>query len=399
MAPQQQKPGTAVATLDYFLHGTLHEARTVLEAATAVLRVRDASETAGPAGDAASASEDTGEAPKETDDEPPESWGIASGGANPAERPPPPKAGEPPPPPPPEAARRPPDAAAPTPAPWAPGAKLTTAQVREIRRTYRPNENTAALVKQYNVTATTILNIVNRITWTDLAPEPGEYMPPAADAGAAGRPARKAAGPGKEQKPPEREPQPRPLPRAAARPAGPGSGRRAGSQRGPKPRRPGPTGAKLTEAQVLAIRATYRPGHDLKALAAANNVSETTIQSIINRTSWKHLPPVPGEHAGVAGAPRPPASARPAGNKIRPAPPAAAKPAAPPQGGRRRTGATTDTPPEIAREIARLTPESINSIRSQYKASGAVSRIARHFGISIDTVRAIGLSHTRSQRS
>lgn len=59
--------------------------------------------------------------------------------------------------------------------------KLTEAQVREIRRAYRPGGKTRTLAKKYGVSATSILHIAQRRSWNHLEPGPGEYMPPPAD--------------------------------------------------------------------------------------------------------------------------------------------------------------------------------------------------------------------------
>jgi hypothetical protein len=47
--------------------------------------------------------------------------------------------------------------------------------------------------------------------------------------------------------------------------------------------------AKLTEAQVLEIRSLAK-STAVKQLAIKYNVTTVTIRSVINRTTWKHLP-------------------------------------------------------------------------------------------------------------
>jgi len=50
--------------------------------------------------------------------------------------------------------------------------------------------------------------------------------------------------------------------------------------------------AKLTEAQVLTIRAEYRPGvrgYGAQALGAKYGVDKASIQRIINRKTWTHI--------------------------------------------------------------------------------------------------------------
>ncbi len=49
-------------------------------------------------------------------------------------------------------------------------------------------------------------------------------------------------------------------------------------------------GAKLTEAQVLAIRAEYQPGRGVwKRLARKYGVSDVMIRNIVLRKSWQHI--------------------------------------------------------------------------------------------------------------
>lgn len=48
--------------------------------------------------------------------------------------------------------------------------------------------------------------------------------------------------------------------------------------------------AKLTEADVLEIRAGYRHGLGYIGLAKEYGVGKTTIEAIITRRTWKHLP-------------------------------------------------------------------------------------------------------------
>lgn len=49
--------------------------------------------------------------------------------------------------------------------------------------------------------------------------------------------------------------------------------------------------AHLTAAQVLAIRAAYQAGEAIQsALAVQYGVGQSTVQRIVTRASWKHLP-------------------------------------------------------------------------------------------------------------
>jgi Mor family transcriptional regulator len=47
--------------------------------------------------------------------------------------------------------------------------------------------------------------------------------------------------------------------------------------------------SKLTEADVVAIRAAHEAGELNTDLAIRYNVSKLTISKIVNRRSWKHI--------------------------------------------------------------------------------------------------------------
>lgn len=48
--------------------------------------------------------------------------------------------------------------------------------------------------------------------------------------------------------------------------------------------------SKLTEVDVLKIRAARAAGDSLKTIAARHEISEPTVSEIANRRKWKHLP-------------------------------------------------------------------------------------------------------------
>ena len=48
--------------------------------------------------------------------------------------------------------------------------------------------------------------------------------------------------------------------------------------------------AKLTEAQVIHIRARCANGESVRSVASAYGVSRTSIRMIIQRRTWSHIP-------------------------------------------------------------------------------------------------------------
>ena len=178
---QDTTPNRAVLTLDYFLQAGLDEARIVLQTAQAVVRDREAAGRTEPPGPGSATEEQDEPAPgaekgeasrppaRTASEDPPAPAAAPATTENPAQ----------------QVQTRPATGKPETPAQKKPAKlknaraeKLTAAQVREIRRTYRPNKNTKALAKKYSVTENTIRSVANRTTWDDLAPQPGEYQPP-----------------------------------------------------------------------------------------------------------------------------------------------------------------------------------------------------------------------------
>lgn len=50
--------------------------------------------------------------------------------------------------------------------------------------------------------------------------------------------------------------------------------------------------ARLTAADVIAIRRAYRAGVSIATLAKRRNMSRRAIGKIVKRETWAHLPPV-----------------------------------------------------------------------------------------------------------
>ena len=344
-------PSRSALTIDYFLHANLDEAGMVLQAAQAVVRHRESSTQSTPPEPGSSTDDDDDPAPP-------------AGGGGPA-----PAAGHAPetaPAPPPQVESEPngkPDTAGTT----AQGNKLTAAQVRNIRRRYRPGEG-AALADKHGVTEKTIQRIARRETWSHLPPAGDEYHPT---------------------------------------------------------RRPGQPYKKLTATKVREIRRGYRSREDAAPLAKKHGVTKQTILDVIRRTTWKALAPEPGEYdpetENAVPAPRtasgpesPSSTAGPDANGTNPpatsdrepkaTPPlrrkaladraAGATPRAdtPARAAQNRQNRQTATPPrtrQVAAEIRRLGPESISSIRERIADEVPIRRIARDFGISEDAVTSL----------
>ena len=295
---------------------------------------------------------------------------------------------------------------------------LTDTQVRDIRRRYQPGETARTLAREYGRTLKTIQEIACRGSWKHLPPEPGEYRqtdpatsgktpPPASPAETPPRPAAATA-------PKKDEP-------AAAAAAGTNTGaaatsrpahtpaaeppkkttpaRQAGVEKHVKERITTPT---LTQTQVREIRRAYRPGGKTKALAKKYGVSTNTILNIARRRSWNHLEPGPGEYmpppadgdkpaTAPAEPPRPPrrrARAQTATPAAKAEPTAAPKP----NGAGRNTPQAAPADHVAARintEKQHLSPDSIRSIRERAADDVPPRRIARDFGISEETVRAL----------
>ena len=297
-----------------------------------------------------------------------------------------------------------------------PRTKLTEAQVREIRRRYQAGASTA-LAPQYGVDARTIRTIACRGSWKHLPPEPGEYLqadPPPAETSAptpATKPtpaslAERAPRPAAATTPKKSDP-------AAPAPANVSTG--AGAAPSTKPPKTTATrhrtdvdarrkrtgrATKLTEAQVREIRRAYRPGGATKALAKKYGVSTANILSIAQRHTWNHLKPMPGEYippankekpaAGPEHPPPPRRHVAPRTTRTEATPAATATSKA---NGTRQINHTNarsrPIAPHIAAEKKRLTPDSIRSIRERAADDVPPRRIARDFGISEETVRAL----------
>ncbi|MYK88311.1 MAG: hypothetical protein F4018_08165 [Acidobacteria bacterium] len=294
---------------------------------------------------------------------------------------------------------------------------LTEAQVRDIRRRYRPGETTSALAHEYGRSLKAIGAIARRETWKHLPPEPGKYHqskttpsktpPPASPAETAPLPAAATAPKKRESAAPAaadtntgtaattratRTP-------AAEPPKKTTPARQAGVHRRGKGRTAAP---KLTEAQVREIRRAYRPGGKTKALAKKYGVSATNILKIAQRRSWNHLEPGAGEHtpppaesdkaAAAAAEPPPPPRRHIRAQTATPDTRAEPTTAPKPNGAARNTARSAPANHAAARvnaEKQRLSPDSIRSIRERAADDVPPRRIARDFGISEETVRAL----------
>ena len=146
---------------------------------------------------------------------------------------------------------------------------------------------------------------------------------------------------------------------------------------------------RLTESDVRAIRAGYRPGDRISALAERYATSRVSIIEVLNRRTWNHLEPAPGEYdppEDMRGTGRVekkgraavtvPATQRPGGTE-----PGA--PAARPQP--RRTAKTRTT----ARQKKPLGEDEVRAIRRAYRPGVRLSRMEDKFGVHGMTVISI----------
>ena len=148
------------------------------------------------------------------------------------------------------------------------------------------------------------------------------------------------------------------------------------------------------------IRRTYRPNKNTKALAKKYGVTENTIRSVANRTTWDDLAPQPGEYqppdrpAKKQDETPPTTPSRSNRNTVE----ATAEGRGKDANGSRKGPPTAGSPPvqtknirkaEEAQEIARLSPDSITNIRERLADKVPVKRIARDFGVSTDTIAAL----------
>ena len=146
---------------------------------------------------------------------------------------------------------------------------------------------------------------------------------------------------------------------------------------------------RLTESDVRAIRAVYRPGHRISALARRYRTSRVSIIEVLNRRTWNHLEPAPGEYD-------PPDEMRstrrvekkgravvtvPATPKLDQTQPSA--PAAKPEPQRRAKTRTAN------RQKKPLGEETIRAIRRAYRPGVRLSQMEEKFGINGMTIISI----------
>ena len=305
---------------------------------------------------------------------------------------------------------------------------LTEAQVRDIRRRYQPDESARALAEEYGRSLKAIQEIACRGSWKHLPPEPGEYRQPDPTASNKTAPAPLTAPTPKDTTgtsptAPPSTPAPEKSEPAAPAPGNTKTSASAGAttkpartpaaepqkktaperQAGAQTRSKGKiTTPKLTEAQVREIRRAYRPGGKTRALAKKYGVSPSNILNIAQRRSWNHLepelgeympPPGDGDKAAAAPAEPPPPSPRHAAAQTA-TPTAKAEPTTTSNANgasrvKRATEPGRPAAPHVAAEKKRLSADSIRSIRERAADDVPPRRIARDFGISEETVRAL----------
>ena len=146
---------------------------------------------------------------------------------------------------------------------------------------------------------------------------------------------------------------------------------------------------RLTESDVRAIRAAYRPGDPIATLARRYGASRVSIVEVVNRRTWKHLEPAPEEY-------HPPEDVR-GTRRIEPKGRAAATvPARPGHSERKPPRPATRTEPQRRAKAAASKPqkkpfseEEIRAIRRAYRPGVQLSRMTEKFGAKGMTILSI----------
>jgi hypothetical protein len=208
-----------------------------------------------------------------------------------------------------------------------PTSVLTEAQVLEIRRRYATEDSHAAqLAREYGVWPNAVWMILHRITWDHLPPVDGEL-------GSAVT-------------------KPRPWLTGQANPA-----------------------ARLTEVQVREIRRRYLAEElTITDLAGQYGMRLYAIYALLNRQTWAHLPPQPGEATRTRTAKE---AAELRDRKFRQPGVTRKK--------RSDAGIPTHRPPGNTK----LSPDQVRAIRRRHAAGATGAALAAIYGVSGSLISAI----------
>ena len=146
---------------------------------------------------------------------------------------------------------------------------------------------------------------------------------------------------------------------------------------------------RLTEKDVRAIRAVYRPGDPIRALAEHYRTSRVSIIEVLNRRTWKHLEPAPGEYdppKEMRGTRRVEQKGRAVVTVPRTATQRRTKPPAPAPTPEPRRRARTQT---SSRQKKPLDEDTVRAIRRAYRPGARLSQMEEKFGINGMTVISI----------
>lgn len=229
------------------------------------------------------------------------------------------------------------------------GRRLTENDVRELRTTYRPGDRITALAERYRASRVSIVEVLNRRTWTHLEPRPGEYDPP-----------EEMQGTRRVEKKGQRTvvtvpAAPRPAKTAPPAPVGtpepPRTAKKNALKKRPK---------QLDENTVRAVRRAYRPGARLRHLEEVFGLTGGTITAIANRSTYSEYPTADNEY-------EPPPDIR--GTRRREPGPVA-------------TTQEREPLPIHRTDTKHLTPEAIRAIREAIDDGEPIRRIARCFGVT-----------------
>lgn len=146
---------------------------------------------------------------------------------------------------------------------------------------------------------------------------------------------------------------------------------------------------RLSEDDVRAIRAAYRPGDPISALAKQYRTSRVSIVEVLNRRTWKHLEPAPDEYdppEEMRGTRRLEKRGRAVVTVPRNAAPARTRPATPAPTPKPEHARRTQT---SGRQKKPLNEETVRAIRRAYRPGVRLAQMEEKFGINGMTVISI----------
>ncbi|MCY4121937.1 MAG: hypothetical protein OXG72_13560 [Acidobacteria bacterium] len=146
---------------------------------------------------------------------------------------------------------------------------------------------------------------------------------------------------------------------------------------------------RLSSDDVRTIRAGYRPGDRISALAERYRTSRVSIIEVLNRRTWNHLEPAPGEYdppEDTRGTRRVEKKGRAAVTVPATRRPGRTEPGTPAAKPQPRRAAKTRTP---ARQKKPLHENEVRAIRRVYRPGVRLSQMEDKFGVNSMTIISI----------